>query len=581
MMAQRICRTTVLLFIALLLAWTAQSQAGMGKAGMPATATGRILTLAPESTTVAAAIPSTAYVYDRVMHIVRLALPEELDLDTQIALGVAQAGAMIGVADAATYKDLFRGLGLDPDAPVAVFADLSGMLEGLTGVMKTLPMQMGVGGPPGAGGPMGMGPDINISMDVPVAVVIGCSDTALFESSVARLAEQFPMAPSGAAETVEVDGFTIHSFGPETMSYCAAGDYVIMGNKLDYVREVVRHVKSPGPAVYGGPGCPPIEDEEIVVLVETKALAPMIKDIMSLATMFAPGTEPIGGETMQQLLDEMADSGPLVVTMSLEENRLDLLTRMDYAGCPAAMKLMGQPVKLRQAMAVPEQTVAMFTLHITSAYKDFLKETWMGSIPPQLTATPEFAQIQNTIELVMSQLGREFTLAVTGGPDRQPGLLVAIGLENEVFTKSLLKTVGVPMEPLENYAGVDIIQVPELIPVPIYFAFVGDNIVFATDLADLKASLTLAAQGTTSPWYATLESGFDPSKPHYNALVFTSAAISDALKPLLLMVGVLSPGDTAELDMVTDVFRELTCSSTLVDGWQHSHIAIRWNEDAL
>jgi hypothetical protein len=543
------------------------------------------LAFMPAEAQIAVALPALPGLRDRIVPLVKALSEPERDIDTELKLLTHDAAAEVGV-EADTYEALAAALGVDPAAPVAAFVDLTKTIESAAEAKAKYDADQAAkegaapATPEADAVPEGSEPTAEESADEPQlqpdhfenaeepdwVVVLGVTDPAKARTEIERIVAadgELASLPSG---TEEVDGISITT--REIWGYFTTDKHIAFGS-LDLLRGAAKRVKDPATFRYGTVECPPNVADEAVALLYGGRFLPMFEKALPLMGLDS-GAEPLVAAQMLKYKSMFAEGGddPMVLTGSIADGKIELLSRMDTATHPGIMEKTGQPAPLRLARYLPENTLALISLRFTEEYKKQLLEEVVPVIGASSDANA--AASAGMATQVISQIGDELSIGVTGAQAGLPVLYAMVGLAQPEATQGLLQ-MFVPMEAGVQHEGYTIGKLPTPIGMDINLSFV-DNILLATTSEEgAKAVIDLHKAQKASPLFAAMEPPMDIEKPVYQTIVLNSGIIEQGMAAAAMV-----PGSTATMDpglsRVTNAIREIRAVGALEDTW----LTARW-----
>jgi hypothetical protein len=548
---------------------------------MPSTLSG--LAFMPAEAQIAVALPALPGLRDRIVPLVKALSEPDRDIDTELKHLMYDAADEVGV-HADTYEALATALGVDPVAPVAAFVDLSKTVESAAEAKVRYDADQaakeGAVSAEAGAAPEGSEPTAEESADEPKVepdhfenaekpdwvVVLGVTDPAKARTEIERIAAADGELASLTAGTEDVDGVSITT--REIWGFFTTDKHIAFGS-LDLLRGAAKRVKDPATFRYGTVECPPKVADEAVALLFGGRFLPMFETALPLLGLDS-GAEPLVTAQMIKYKSMFTEGGddPMVLTASITDGEIELLSRMDSTTHPGMMEKTGQPAPLRLARYLPENTLALISLRFTEEYKKQLLE----EVVPVLGASSNSnaAASAGMATQVISQIGDELSIGVTGAQAGLPVLYAMVGLAQPEATQGLLQ-MFVPMEAGVEHEGYAIGKIPTPIGMSINLSFV-DNILLATTSEEgAKAVIDLHKAQTSSPLFAAMEPPMDIEKPVYQTIVVNSAIIEQGMAAAAIV-----PGGPASMDpglaRVINTIREIRAIGALEGSW----LTARW-----
>ena len=84
-----------------------------------------MLRLMPESAMFALAIPPLNGIVDKALALAKRIAPADFNVDEEVGKAISDIGKDIGTPDAKTFPDIAVAKGIQPDAPIGIFVDLT------------------------------------------------------------------------------------------------------------------------------------------------------------------------------------------------------------------------------------------------------------------------------------------------------------------------------------------------------------------------------------------------------------------------------------------------------------------------
>lgn len=387
-----------------------------------------------------------------------------------------------------------------------------------------------------------------------------------------------------APQTVDANGVTVKSFmTPIPWGYFVRDNWLVVSNSTPYLSEVAKRFDQPAEFRYGSESCPPTQLDEMVGLTRVDQLMPMLADMLEGMGQGDPMMAmmiQMQAAGLQQLRDAYQSPDPLVTTMAWNDERIEVLSRLDTREFPKVLELQGEPTPSRHAGLLPETTTALWSMQLTPESKAALENQWIGAVPQDMQQDPSVQQGLGMLRLFMGIMGREVTVAVEGATGSTPRISALFDLENVDVAKNLLSaTLGIPLNPAETYNGLGIMESTVKMPggSGLYFAFPEGMGIMATGPDALKALIDRMNQGATGGLVSTLDPPLDTSIPRYTTLVVRDTIVSEMLIPVMSSQGEIDAETAKGLQYVVDRFSEVRATSELRDGWLTSIMSVRFD----
>jgi len=552
--------------------------APMAKAAPGATpVTLDVLKLAPGSAMVSLALPPVSGLHEKGVAMAKRLVPEDVDVEAEVAKQVAQMAADAGVPDAKSLADIMRAKGLDPDAPLAVFADFAPTAASARKALEAMKSTMAA---PAEGEPQ-LPPEqmatIFSDMTLPaMAGVLGCVDAALAEKTLKELVEtEGSPIDASKLEAIDAGGVTIHCYDPEQLAYFVADNKLVVGNSLALLKETAGRLTAPAAVRYGSADCPAAAADEVVMLVRGDKFMPLIKDLMPAWMGLSPATAGYAQMHMamiEEAAQAFAGEDPLVMTLEWRDDLIELVSRIDFGTHPALAEYTGEVKPLRLAPLLPEGTLVLLSFQFNEVTKERIKKNYLDALPPELEQNEGFQEAKKYIDKVVAALGDELTIAVTAGAGL-PNLFLLANLGNPEEAKSVIEDLS-PLTPGETHEGVDISTLALPLPIPLFLAFPQDTIVLGNDKENLKIIIDHIKNKTASGLFASLDPPLDPATPRYSAIVINTKLITDVVIPLSGLAGGIPPEAQTYVNVVTDILRELRITKEQEGDWAEGRVSL-------
>lgn len=527
-------------------AYTADAPATVGSLG-----------LMPAAAQVGLAIPAPNGVIDTLLKIDSRI--DDVDLAGEIDKIVRDLKRDLAVADAETLGDIAKAKGLDFDAPIALFADLTKSADSLKAAIEEAQD--------------GAEPDMD-NVDIPLlALVFGVSNRDEAQATldlIIALAGGF-LGEEGSETVGDVSIKTYGEYG-----YFFAGDQLVLG-MTEMVKGAASRVGNPAAFRYGTAACPPTAPQEAVAVMYGDRALPLLKTLLALAA-----DDPTTGALMTAQFDQLekafgsGNDDPIVMNLALDEQGVALSSRLDTAMHPGILEISGVAQPLKLAQLLPSGTLAMLSLGLTDEYKKQINDQILPAASDAIN-NPGMAQGMSMGKQVLEMLGNEVTIGISEVPNDFPAAYIMLALSNPEPTKGLLQML-VPMMPDPELTEYGISSVAAPIPVPLSIAFEGDMVLLSNSVDGMKEIINLSRAGGTSGLFGAL--GLDPATPRYQALVLDSKLLTDIVVPLSSLQGGL-PGNSGPIvDVLGGLLRDLRLVSEMDGTWWSTTLSVALKDAA-
>ncbi len=547
-----------------------------------------VLRFMPEEAQVALALPSISGMRDKVLPLLRLLNSEE-DMDEAMAEAVFELGDEIGV-QAETYEELAAALGVDAQAPLAVFADFSRTVRSAVAAKEAAGSSQEADATDSSASateeeadntldsseeqePPLEAPDYLDEADEPAWVsVLGLSDPAKARAAIEKIADDDEELRSLPKSTETVDGVELSIRGP--YAYFTTDTHLVLGD-LELVKSASRRVKNPATFRYGTVECPATAADEVALLIYGNRFLPLLDQALPLMMADVDDTALPLVQSQVNLYKGMFAQGeeedPIVATLSWLDDQLEMLWRVDTKANSGMRDVVGEAVPLRLARYLPENTLAMLSFRFNETFKKQIMESVLPAV--QASGGADMAMASQ----IIPQLGDEVTLGITDVEDGMVGVYLMLGLAQPEATQGLLQ-MFLPMEEGVEHKGYTINSVPVPAPMPLYLSFVDDFALAGTSEEGLKAIIDHHVAKDVSELFASMDPPFDIDLPRYQALNFNTQLLGAALTSMASSFG----GDMDDAEPIThrvsNVLRALRTAKELEDGWINGRVTLYFND---
>lgn len=502
----------------------------------------------PEQSHLALALPPMSGVLAKV-----LALDERLDVVNiagELESIASDLAAQLGEYDAETLEEIMLAKGLDPAAPIALFVDADPAFARVS-----------------------EGDQMDLSdLEMPaLALAVGVSDAA---KATATLEELTMMAST--SETIEAAGVSINSLSiaDDDYGYFFDGKSLVLGH-LAMVKAAADRVAAPAAIRYGTAECPADSKDEAVLLLYGGRAVPLIKKILPAIPVEANMRPLLDSQilNLEQMLSGEDSDDPVVMSLAWTPEKLELKSRMDTVKHPAVLTVSGQAAALQYPQKLPDNSVALLSLLLTPEYKKQITDVYLKALPAEMTQNPGTAQALSMANQVLTMLGQEICLGLSGAEEDLPGLFLMVQLSNPEATRGLLQML-VPTMPGEKYRDLDIATIAAPIPVALSVAYPGDMMLLSTDEEQMKGIIDRVLDKSTSKLFASLKPPLDPAVPRYSALFVDESLYSGVVQPISMLTGGL-PGEVGPImDQIFNVASGLRMMNEMDGNWYVSKLTL-------
>jgi hypothetical protein len=548
-----------------------------------APATVHALALMPASAHAAVAYPPIKGLVERIIAVAKRIVPAD-EVDREVARIVDEIAMGAEVYDAKSLDDVAAAKGLDINAPVAVFGDFSPFFESV---------QVEIKAAGDAATPEEIQQRVEAGSKPPLwAAVLGVADKAKVESALQDdLVARIPELYGEDEKKEEIGGATVVSYGD--YAYFITDKQVVLGNTA-LVKAAAERLNAPATFVYGTPACPAYAKDEIVALVYGKRIFETAKGILPEIAKGQQYAAALQAQlmTFEKIFDNAPDE-PMVITLTAEDNDLQLAIRQDTAQQPGWVEAIGTAKPFRLAQLLPEHTKAFISYRFTDEFKKMFKENIQPAIMESMKANPEAAQAASYVNTAMDILGDELTIGITGVKDDFPEAYVMVALNNPEMSKGLFQML-IPSMPVETYKGpegstaaaasaeseagspsdigsegVDIFGIAAPIPIPLSIAYPGNVVLVSNNVDGMKAIIDLMRAKKSSNLFSTLDPKIPSDTPMYAGALVNTQLLED-IKPVLALAGRDASQAQPILDRITENVREVRLFSEMQGTWAHA-----------
>lgn len=546
------------------------------KASDPVPPTVEVLRLMPESALGAVAFPSSAQVVDRWLDLAKRFAPDNVRIEEWVDALLAEGARQLNAPDARSLEDLLRAKGVDPAAPVGLFIDTAPLEQAYQETLARLEAQPR---PETSPFPEPQAPAVSVEVDATprLALTFRYTDAEVAVKTAAEFTPALTRAPEHPVRRAPVPGVTIHVLSAQGLWYFQHRGWMTVGNSPEFLEQIAARFANPAPVRYGAPDFPEPPRDEAVALVRPDRLVSLTEGLVPLVAMARPALAP-WLELSSPLLDRAAEAytdDPLVVTLRHGDEQVELVARLDYARHPRVEKLFGGPAPLRLATLLPPSTQGFLSMRLTDETKATFDDAWFGGGRTQRVTDAQVRLSLNILKLLMDLTGNHVAVGVSGAYRGWPTGVVIIEVRDLDYTKAWLTTMGMSLEPVEEFEDIEIYTIPLPLQIGVYYAFAEDLLLLADDLDLLKSSLDLIKRQAVTGFFASFDPPYDPAQPRYNALVLDDGFIRQVLLPL--SVGARTPEDdplSATLLKAEQGIRQVRASRTVESGWRVGRVTV-------
>ena len=548
---------------------------------LPAGAQGTPVTLPalkamPDQTALALGVPPVTVLEGKLVPMLDRIAPE-LDIKQAVQDFIDDFSEDFEIEGAKTLQDIGAGIGADFNAPMAVFVDVSPSLESLDDMMK----KMEEAGDDAAG----MDPEELIAsyMEVPAfSAVMAISDQAKAEAAIAKFGALSPDFDPEGFEKIAAGEVTVRSWGADVFNYVLTEKALVLGNSLDMVAATAMRLDDPAELRYGSDdSVPMVSNDEIVALLFGGDFVPAA---MGLLTMLMEQEDPTVAALYKAQLDLMASmwegegaEDPLVISLGIDGDKLEILSGMDTKLHPAVLQQAGAAIPLQLATLLNKDTLMFLSLVLTPEMKATIGDTYLKAIAAQTPDNPQMAQAMTIGKQVLQMIGPEIALGISPVQDDLPALTAMIQLAEPDATKGLLQ-LFVPTQPGETYNDVELLDIMAPVPVQLSMVYLDDVVAVSNNLDELKRIIDLRKEGKQSDLFASLQPPLDPATPRWSALMLKTSLYTDIIMPLAMLFGAVPEEADMVASRLAENVREMRTVAEMQGDWYVSSLSILLQE---
>jgi hypothetical protein len=516
----------------------------------------KALQYVPEQAQVAIGIPAAASLVERVVPFVQRFLPQ-LDLNSEIELIASDLAKDMEVPAEGGLVGVLAAMGIDSQAGMAAFLDLTELSE--------------VFAEAAASGKTDKLPDMSAAKGL---LVIPVNDPAKAEASLMKLAGDLLSGMEAKEESV--NDITVKFYG-DIGGYFVNDAVLALGNDMALLAGAAARAKSPAQFQYGSTYCPADDIHEAVALIFGDRVMPLLDIFAEQISSLAPTMQVMINaqfEKLHQVYADVTESDPMLITCRLDEQSVELKTKIDTDIYPGLIEYMGQAKPLRWAQLLPENTMAFLSLNFTEEAKKQITDVYLKSIPEEVSNRPGVSQGLMYGNSALQLLGGEITLGLTGfEPADFPTLFLMIQIANTAGAQILLQMA--PQVDQEAYRDVPVKMLGLPFPIPVYFAMVTDALVISNSDAGIRSIIDLVKDGKTSGLFEKLNPPIPPETPIYQALVIKPSLYTDVIAPLVPLMETEVPAEmNAVLGTIAGQFEEIRMLNEMQGTWSVSRISV-------
>lgn len=418
-------------------------------------------------------------------------------------------------------------------------------------------------------GPLSIPGQDDVAGDAPVpptAIVFGVSDTAKASDAVVSDLKAIGKWETIAFEKSSLHGTAVFWFAEAKFAYAILGDRLLLSNTTEFAGELINRAADPASIRYGTPECPAKFPNEFAALIRMDRAAGALRPLVG-GFAGAQGAATLLSQQLAAIPDAF-DSDPLVVTAVKQDDRFELLGRLDLMKHERVRKAFGKPEPLRLARVLPDNTLGFFSIRFSEASKELMNAAAETLFKPKEDVESLNFMGQNILGEWLRFVDDEATIAVTGYQGDVPTVLGMLAIDNTQNAATVLALL--PGVPLESFRNVDLRRAV-LGGFKLYYAVARNVLTVGTDQEDVKGALTRLLDDKDSGFLDSFDPPLDTSFPRYGGLWVTS----DALDALGLRK-TLTEGDQFLAKLAAPV-REVRISTGVDGAWFESRLEVFLN----
>ncbi len=527
----------------------------------PVPVTLSILKLMPEKTQIALGLPPLSVILTNTLPIIQQVFKQDLNVQEELDSFVHEMAAEAGITYEGGTANALKALGVDPDQSGAVFMNFSALAETASKTLGSTVAEV-----------LTAPPDFN-PKDLKIVLTLPLLDAAKAEEMLKVALTALPGV--GEPKTEDAGGTTINVYeGIVTAAYFISNQRLVVGTDLDMVKSSATRFATPSTFRYGTAVCPAGDSNELVAMIYGRDFVPMVKQLIEAAAKTQPAAAAMAQaqiDVLEKMFGAETSDDPILTTLSVLKDRVELRSRVDSATHPGMLDYMGLAEPLRLAPMLPDDTMTFLSYRLNEQAKRMIAESAKNA----LTQAGKQG-ITTYVNQGMSLLGDEITLGVGGLNDLKfPSFYVMVAVKNPQTVQLLTGFAQPKLVETYNEAAINQIQaVPS--PVPLYITLAGDAIVVSNNVAGMKGLIDRAKSKQNTNLFASQQPPLDPTTPYYMAFLLRTALYSDVLRPVLQL---MAPGQVPEhldgaLVELNAIVRDLRLLAQLDGSWYDSKLVL-------
>lgn len=512
----------------------------------------------PERAQVSLGVPAVTSLLATVAPFVQELFQKDMNVTEELGLIAQDLAKDMGVEESEDLAVVLNAMGLDSAQGAAVFANFDELAEVAleAAATETSPAAM---------------PDMSAAKAI---VVIPVTDGGKAEASLKKLTGDML---SGVATSEETSGDVVITVYEGVGGYFVTDTVLALGNDIEMLKEAAAHEGAPATLRYGSTTCPPDDVHEAVMLIHGEKFVPLIEKLTGLLEQMDPSAffmVQMQVDKMKEMY-EKSSGDPLLVSLSIREDVIELKSKIDTESYPTLLETMGAAKPLHWAQLLPENTLAFLSLAFTPEAKQQIKDVYLENLPDEYRNAPYVDQAIQYGTPALDMLGQEITLGITGmEPIDFPTVFLAIELANVMQANVFLPMI--PQLPQgDPYRDVQIKAINFPSPIQLYFALVGSALVLSNSDVGIQGIIDLEKDGQTSGLFESLEPPLDSETPVYQALVLKPSLYTDLIDPLASFAGQSLPAEIGDVfETLNVLFSDLRFVSEMDGPWLSTRVSV-------
>lgn len=512
----------------------------------------------PEKSQIVYGIPAVESLLATVAPLVQELFQDEMNVAEELGLIAQDLAKDMGVEESDDLAAVLTAMGLDTGKGIALFANFDELADYFVEAAS-------------AGTPPDEMPDLSKAKAIAVIPVV---DGEKAVSSLKKLTDDML---SGVATSEESAGDIVMTVYEGIGAYFVTDTVLALGNDLDMLKEAAAREGAPATLRYGSESCPPDDIHEASMLIYGDKIVPIIDKFTGLLENIDPASYMMVQTQMEMMREMYAESGadPLLLTLSVRDDVIELKSKIDSEVYPMMMESMGMAKPLRWAQLLPQNTLAFLSLAFTPEAKQQIKDVYLENLPEEIKNTPAYSQAMQFGMPALDMLGQEITLGITGmDPIDFPSVFLFVELANAMQANILLPMV--PQIPEgDPYREVQIKAINFPSPIQFYFAMIEDALVLSNNVLGMQSIIDLVKDGGTSGFFEALDPPIDPETPIYQALLLKPQIYGDIVAPLSGLSGQQLPPEVGDIfETISTLFTDMRFFSEMQDSWLITRMSI-------